>query len=456
MTSPVATDFPRSSSWQDFERLSLALLSAVYQTRFRRWGSAGQRKDGVDAWAKRPDGKVVAVRCEGRTEHFGQVLTRTDIDTALSELAGFPHPVAEFILLTTAPDDAATAAYAAELTASRRAGGQSSVAVWGWQTISGHIGQHEKVRTAFYGHEGASSGGRKLALAAALLLIVAGGAGSLFLGKNAIDASKTRPQSASANVDDIVKSLDDLGNTYKACQAVLGQGTFTFTHELISSCRDPATKQLAALTKKVDKQRAGFDQGLQAELSRTLVIFNEDVREAVAVTSVTHAFDNEVVQSMKDACGQGAPHARATAARKAGAQAAAAQVRYYFLLKDFIVPELETARAILQLHARNAPAPEEMKAAAGRMEQLLTARTAYAGTPTPWPFTQSSAKHASTRDATPEPGAQSDAAEEAHWRRVLAKSSTHSLYGRKNDIEALISCGALKEDARTLAQPPGA
>lgn len=460
MTSPVATDYPRSSSWQDFERLCLALMSAVHATRFRRWGSAGQRKDGVDAWAKLPDGKVVALRCEGRTERFGQAITKADIDGALGELAGFPHPVDECILLTTAPDDAAVAAYAAGLTASRKAAGQSAVAVWGWQTIVAHIGQHHKVQAAFYGHEVKSSGGRKLALSAALALIVAGGAGSLFLGKNAIDASTARPQSASASVDDIVKSVEDLGNVYARCQAVLDRNVFTFTHELVKDCRDPAAKRLAELTKKVDKQRAGFDQGVQAELTRMAVIFNEDVREAVVVTSVTHAFDNEVVQSLKRACTPAAakatPGSTAAAVKKAGEAAAAAQVRYYYLLKDFIVPELATAKAILQLHARATPAPEEMKTAARRMEQLLTERMAYTGTPAQWPFTLAAAKGTSTRDAAPGPGPETDAAEAAHWRAVLAKSSTESLRGRKDDIEALVSCGALKEEARALAQPPGA
>jgi hypothetical protein len=459
MTSPAATDYSRSSSWQDFERLSLALLSAVYKTAFRRWGSAAQRKDGVDGWARLADGKVVVLRCEGRTERFGQAMTKADIDGALAELAGFPHPVDQCILLTTAPDDAALTAYAADITASRHAAGQSAVAIWGWQTIGTHIAQHAKVRTAFYGHEVTSSGGRKLALSAALALIVAGGAGSLFLGKNAIDASQAKPQSATANVDDIVQSVADLGNVYAQCQAVLDKNDFTFTHELVKDCRDPAAKRLAELTKKIDKQRAGFDQGLQAELSRMQVIFNEDVREAVVVTSVTHAFDNEVVQSMKRACTQGtaqeAPESRAAAVKKAGVEAAAAQVRYYFLLKDFIAPELETAKAILLLHARSSPAPEEMKVAAQRMEQLLTARTAYTGAPTPWPFTQSAAKRTSARGAMPRPGQETGAGEAARWRQVLAESSTQSLRGRSGDIDALIACGALKEDARALAQPAG-
>ncbi|GGY24924.1 hypothetical protein [Pseudoduganella albidiflava] len=472
MTSSAANDFARPSNWQDFERLSIALLSEIYATRLRRWGSAGQRKNGVDAWAKLADGRVVALRIEGRTERYGQPLTPADVDMALAEAADFPHPADEFILLSAGPGDAGLQAHAAGLSASRQAAGQSSVAVWGWPTIAAHIGQQPKVRGVFYGHEARASGKFKLVLLAAAVLVVAGGAGSLFLGKNAIDASQARPPNAAANVGNIAANLDELTATYQQCQELLGSNTFTFTGELIETCRDPAASQLAALSKKVDRQRSGFDAQVQAELARLLVIFHEDVREAVAVTSVAHAFDNEVVQSMKDGCaaeqandrnaqamkqaaiGQaGAKQAtvKQAAVKQAGMAAAAAQVRYYYLLKDFIIPEMAAAREILQLHASGAPAPEPMKAAAGRMEQLLTARMAYAPKETRWPLTLSSLKHTAARDSVPGAGQASDAAEEARWRDVLAQSATRSLRGRAKDIDALIACGVLKEDARALA-----
>ena len=453
MTLP-ANDFARPSNWQDFERLTIALLSDVHETRMRRWGSAGQRKDGVDAWAKSADGRVIALRIEGRTERYGQPLTPADIDAALADAADFPHPADEFIMLSAGPDDAGVQAHAAALSASRQAAGHSSVLVWGWPTICLHLGQRPKVRNVFYGHEVQSSPKRKLALLAAAFLIVAGGAGSLFLGKNAIDASNAKPPNAEANVGSIAANLEELTGTYRQCQALLEKNVFTFTGELVETCRDPAASQLAALSKKVDRQKSGFDAQVQAELARLLAIFHEDVREAVAVTSVAHAFDTAVVQSMKDGCAPGASNDRDGAVvKQAGVAAVTAQHRYYFLLKDFIIPEMAVAREILQLHASGAPAPEQMKAAAGRMEQLLTERTAYVPRETRWPFTAASARQNATRDAVPGAAQQSDTVEEAHWRDVLAQSSTQSLRGRAKDIDALIACGALKENARALAQP---
>ncbi|WP_338769566.1 hypothetical protein [Massilia sp. METH4] len=454
MNQSVASGYARPSNWQDFERVSTALLSDVHGTRMRRWGSAGQRKDGVDAWATLPDGRIIAARLEGRTDHYAQPLAKADIDTALSEVASFPHPLAEFILLSAGPDDAGLQAYAATLSANRQATGKSSVAVWGWQTISSQISAHPKVRDRFYGREGGSSLGKKLTLLAAALLVVAGGAGSLFLGKNAIDASRAKPENPAANVGGIAANLDELNGTYRQCLALLGKDVFTFSRELIDTCRDPAAAQLAALSKKVDKQRSGFDQQTQAELSRLLVIFHEDVREAAAVTAAAHAFDNDVVQAMKDRCGAGAKSQPDEAAvRRAGNQAVAAEVRYYYLLRDFIIPEMAVAKEILQLHASGKPAPEQMQAAAGRMEQLLTERTKYTPGQPRWPFMLSSMKQTLARDAALGAEQRNDGAEEEYWRGVLAQAATQSLRGRAKDIDALIACGALKEDARALARP---
>lgn len=459
MTSPAANNLSRPSSWQDFERLSLALLSALYTTRMRRWGSAGQRRNGVDAWATLADGRVVALRCEGRTERYGQPLAPADIDAALAEAASFPHAIDELLILSAGLEDGDVQARAAGLSASRQAAGQSSIAVWGWPAIARRVGEQPEVRAAFYGREGQSSIAKKLMLGAAVLLVVAGGAGSLFLGKNAIDASRAKPPNAAANVAGIAANLDELAGTYRQCLALLGENAFTFSHALVETCRDPAASQLAALSKKVDKQRSGFDPQVQAELARLLVIFHEDVREAVAVTAVTHAFDNAVVQALKDGCAPGQSSVAGVAGmdqaavKQPGVAAVRAQLRYYFLLKDFIIPEMAAAREILELHASGAPAPEKMKAAAGRMEQLLTKRTDYTLAETRWPFTRSAAKVAATRHAVSGAELGSDAAEEARWRDVLAQASTQSLRGRVKDIDALIACGALKEDARALAQP---
>lgn len=450
MVTDTPADYPRPSSWRDFERLSLNLLSHVYQAKMRRWSRAVERRDGVDGWAKLPDGRVVAFHCKGRTGGFGHALTRDEIESALRAAAGFPHAIDEFIFLTTAPDDADLAAYAAGQSIDRQAQGRSSVAVWGWQTIARHIAATPQVRGAFDGGNSVSPLKRRFLMAAATVLLVAGGAGSLFLGKNAYDSSQGATAPAPADIGALIGSVAALHDTYGKCAATLTGGVFTFGHALRAECRDPAAQQVTALTKQVDKLRTDLDKNVLAELTRMLVIFNEDAREAAVVTAATHTFEKAVIRDMKAGC---APDkqtpAGADALEAAGAQAMTAQLRYYFLLRDFILPGMETAKTILDLHARQlagAAVPNDMQAAANRMQQLLTERSRYTFAAPRQPFTLSAAKQTAARDAVASGPA---AAEHAHWQQVRATSAEQSLYGRADDIEALIACGALKPVARS-------
>ena len=45
-------DYPKPASWQDFDRLSRSLMSAVHGVRFERWGPLDRREHGADAWAR--------------------------------------------------------------------------------------------------------------------------------------------------------------------------------------------------------------------------------------------------------------------------------------------------------------------------------------------------------------------------------------------------------------------
>ena len=453
MTTATPADYLRPSSWRDFERLSLALLSHVYQARAQRWGRAVERRDGVDGWLKRPDGKVVAFHCKGRDDGFGHALTRAEIDSALREATGFPHPIDEFIFLTTAPDDGDLAAYAGELSADRRAQGQSAVAVWGWQTISRHIDGAPGIRSAFYGGAAVSPLKRRVLMVCATVLLVAGGAGSLFLGKNAYDSSQGNPAPAPADIGALIGSVAALHDTYVKCEAALGGGVFAFGHALRAECRDPAAQQVTALTKQVDKLRTDLDKNVLAELTRMLVIFNEDAREAAVVTAATHTFEEAVIRDLQAGCtpDKARQPAGADVLKTAGTQAMTAQLRYYFLLRDFIAPGMETAKIILDLHARQlagAAVPNDMQAAANRMQQLLTERSRYTPKAPRQPFTLSAAKETAARDAV---ASGPDAAEQAYWQQVRAAAAEQALYGRADEIEALIACGALKPAARAWA-----
>lgn len=138
-------DYPKPASWQDFDRLSRSLMSAVHGVKFERWGPLDHREHGADAWAMLPNGKAVVLQCKGRSRSFGKSLSIANLDAAVRELDSFPHPVQELIILTTTPETVALQDRAEDLTEQRAKAGLSRVSLYGWHSIGELIGRHETV-----------------------------------------------------------------------------------------------------------------------------------------------------------------------------------------------------------------------------------------------------------------------------------------------------------------------
>lgn len=136
-------DYPKPASWQDFDRLSRSLMSAVHGVKFERWGPLDHREHGADAWAMLPNGKAVVLQCKGRSRSFGKSLSIANLDAAVRELDSFPHPVEELIILTTTPETVALQDRAEDLTEQRAKAGLSRVSLYGWHSIGSLIAQNE-------------------------------------------------------------------------------------------------------------------------------------------------------------------------------------------------------------------------------------------------------------------------------------------------------------------------
>ncbi|WP_377702855.1 hypothetical protein [Pseudoduganella sp. UC29_71] len=141
----IAAELRKPASWQDFDRLSRSLMSAVHGVQFERWGPADHRQHGADAWARLPNGKVLVLQCKGRSRSFGKSLSIANLDAAVRELDTFPHPVEELIILTTTPETVALQDRAEELTEQRAKAGLSRVSLHGWYSIGELISRHEAV-----------------------------------------------------------------------------------------------------------------------------------------------------------------------------------------------------------------------------------------------------------------------------------------------------------------------
>lgn len=145
----ILAEFQKPASWQDFDRLSRSLMSAVHGVQFERWGPPDHREQGADAWARLPNGKVLLLQCKGRSRNFGRSLSIANLDAAVREIDNYPHEVEELMILTTTHDNVALQDRAEELSALRAAAGLSRVSLYGWHSIVSLMARHDDALQAY-------------------------------------------------------------------------------------------------------------------------------------------------------------------------------------------------------------------------------------------------------------------------------------------------------------------
>jgi hypothetical protein len=127
------------------------------------------------------------------------------------------------------------------------------------------------------------------------------------------------------------------------------------------------------------------------------------------------------------------------------------QLHFYFVLRDFVLPGMVAMKSRVSVQVRGvraAPLPGDLVAQANSLADIIQQRRKFVLEEQQQPFTASTLKEMSVRDLKM---VTADEVEQARWKEVFFEALAKSLYGRPNDIEALISCGALKPDARALA-----
>lgn len=462
MTSSSSIIYPKPSDWQNFERLCRALLTDHCNRQFLRWGRGGQRQDGIDLFMLQEDGRAIVLQCKGRTGSDKTRFTTKDIDSAVSEIKNFPHPIEEFIILTTADDDVKLHNHAASLSVSRLSQGECKVSVWGWNHISDLIGVSERTQRSFYGHWfqrlSLSQWGVRAGLAALFIVV-----GAITVSY-AIDERRTASQSSIASAKDLrqfVRSTDDLAVAYSMCEAMLAKHMFVFSRDLKASCTDPISKKVSTVTSQVEKLGASLDSSAWSEVDDLSKLMLEDHRQGLIALEMTNGFEEDVIRSLKDMCIRTRDKSLLVARNKslyeAGRRAMVAQLHYFFTVRDFILPGLASMKARALVHARSIiseSVPEKMKEKANALSSILQERKGFSFKEPKQPFTLSVIKDRSSRDIKISVDDGLDFVEQARWQQVLMTARLDSLYDRPDDIESLISCGVLKPEARQLASKP--
>src|SRR6516164_6823496 len=109
MADYSSANIPPPKDWQAFERKTRLLFEhSLGDPHALNNGRGGQPQHGVDVYGKRggPPGHYVGVQCKGKDASYGGAVTKVELEAEVEASAQFVPPIREFILVTTAPDDA--------------------------------------------------------------------------------------------------------------------------------------------------------------------------------------------------------------------------------------------------------------------------------------------------------------------------------------------------------------
>ena len=152
MSEFTATQIPKPSDEQAFERCNEILWRYILMDKtVQLYGRKGQKQYGVDLTGTRdgaPD-RIVGVQCKLKGD--GKKLTADEVRKEVAEALRFRPPLSEYIIVTTAPDDANLHNLAHELSisASKDRGMDLKVRVLGWGSLEREIRRYPRALQAF-------------------------------------------------------------------------------------------------------------------------------------------------------------------------------------------------------------------------------------------------------------------------------------------------------------------
>jgi tetratricopeptide (TPR) repeat protein len=153
MTDFTSVSIPQPKDWPAFERHSRVLFEySLGDPHTQNNGRPGQRQHGVDIFGRRGgNGALVGVQCKGKDADYGGAVTEAELKQEVEKTKKFKPVLDEFILITTAPDDAILQEAARRLEEElRTAGRQLKIAVWGWGRLQQEITQFPTALKAFH------------------------------------------------------------------------------------------------------------------------------------------------------------------------------------------------------------------------------------------------------------------------------------------------------------------
>ncbi|WP_322881690.1 restriction endonuclease [Pandoraea sputorum] len=460
MTTHAAYDLLAPLDWQAFERLTIALFSEMYGSRFTRFGRAGKRQFGIDVIGRDKTGNVVAVQCKGRTKSLGQKLTTKDIDAMLKDVDQYGGALSEFHIVTTAGDDGELLEYVLNASTRRRAEGKCLVTFWAWQSLSDQIRLSPGMMRTFYGAwwtkpslKFVASSVLFLALAVSAGVVSSRRIGDLFALK---DAAKMQTVEG---VQAVMHTLDDLEHRYSKCLSSMSGHAFAFSSELKAMCADAVKGPLDKLEGQTEALASVMNEDAYHEVVTAKRYLVEDYRRLLVAIDMAKFFESRAANIASTICyekkdGREASKVDSTGddLRRSGQDALSVQMDEYFRMRDFVMPAMSSLKARLAAVARvqrGQNIPADLAKTANALTGILHDEREFSYALPMSPFSTARVKSMSARDLkvhVPQP----DPVEDAVWAQTAFAAMFEGLHGKDDEIEFLISCDVLTPQARQL------
>ncbi len=142
--------------WQEFEKLCADLWGRIWNDpNTQMHGRSGQAQHGVDVYGRKGgDGDWAGVQCKGIDGRYGAAVTKTELKAEVEKAKKFKPPIKEFILATTAKNDATIQRVARKITQEHEKEGLFSVVVFGWSEIHRRLANYRDLIDKYYPGQG--------------------------------------------------------------------------------------------------------------------------------------------------------------------------------------------------------------------------------------------------------------------------------------------------------------
>ena len=133
MPTLMTSDIPRPTSWEEFEHMTLDLLSIKWGSpNLVRNGRRGQKQDGVDIHGQDHSGKEIGVQCKNTFNNLSLAIIENEIKMA----EAFTPPLTALHIATTYVNDTKLQRSVRLLSAKRAKAKKFVVGIFFWRTSS--------------------------------------------------------------------------------------------------------------------------------------------------------------------------------------------------------------------------------------------------------------------------------------------------------------------------------